>query len=229
MKNALPDSGTNHDTALATVVAEMLGFTTRDHVKCVWGDTDLAPLSNAWYAGCTITFQGAAVCSATDRLRKDLLRRAADFLKVDIAKLQMVDGVISSTEDPKKRVSFVELVAAHKGPIKQQGRGGLGERTGFARNKGTGVCFVEVEVDTLKQVDQALDAGADILLLDNMTTDDIREAVRRCRGRAKTEISGGVTLARIPELASTGADFVSAGALTHSAPAVDIGFDIQPA
>ena len=88
---------------------------------------------------------------------------------------------------------------------------------------------VEVEVETLKQVDQALDAGADILLLDNMTTDDIREAVRRCRGRAKTEISGGVTLARIPELASTGADFVSAGALTHSAPAVDISFDIQPA
>ena len=88
---------------------------------------------------------------------------------------------------------------------------------------------VEVEVETLRQVDQALDAGADILLLDNMTTDDIREAVRRCRGRAKTEISGGVTLARIPELASTGADFVSAGALTHSAPAVDISFDIQPA
>jgi nicotinate-nucleotide pyrophosphorylase (carboxylating) len=88
---------------------------------------------------------------------------------------------------------------------------------------------VEVEVETLKQVDQALDAGADILLLDNMNTDDIREAVRRCRDRAKTEISGGVTLARIPELAATGADFVSAGALTHSAPAVDISFDIQPA
>lgn len=91
------------------------------------------------------------------------------------------------------------------------------------------VVEVEVEVETLEQVDQALDAGADILLLDNMRTDDIREAVRRCRGRAKTEISGGVTLARIPELASTGADFVSAGALTHSAPAVDISFDIQPA
>jgi nicotinate-nucleotide pyrophosphorylase (carboxylating) len=86
---------------------------------------------------------------------------------------------------------------------------------------------VEVEVETLQQVDQALDAGADILLLDNMNTNDIREAVRRCRDRAKTEISGGVTLARIPELASTGADFVSAGALTHSAPAVDISFDIQ--
>ena len=88
---------------------------------------------------------------------------------------------------------------------------------------------IEVEVETLHQVDQALEAGADILLLDNMTIDDIREAVRRARGRAKTEISGGVTLERMPELAATGADFVSVGALTHSAPAADISFDIEPA
>jgi len=86
---------------------------------------------------------------------------------------------------------------------------------------------VEVEVETLDEVNQALDAGADILLLDNMAIDAIREAVRRSRGRAKTEISGGVTLDRIPELAATGADFVSAGALTHSAPAVDISFEIE--
>ena len=86
---------------------------------------------------------------------------------------------------------------------------------------------VEVEVETLKQVDQALEAGADILLLDNMATEDIREAVRRSRGRAKTEISGGVTLARVPELAATGADFVSIGALTHSAPAIDISFEVE--
>lgn len=88
--------------------------------------------------------------------------------------------------------------------------------------------IIEVEVETLKQVDQALEAGADILLLDNMGIDEIREAVRRSRGRAKTEISGGVTLDRMPELAGTGADFVSIGALTHSAPAVDISFEIEP-
>lgn len=87
---------------------------------------------------------------------------------------------------------------------------------------------VEVECETLKQVDQALEAGADILLLDNMTVDDVREAVRRTAGRAKIEISGGVTLGRIPELAGTGADFVSSGALTHSAPAIDISFEIEP-
>jgi nicotinate-nucleotide pyrophosphorylase (carboxylating) len=87
---------------------------------------------------------------------------------------------------------------------------------------------IEVEADTLAQVDEALAAGAEKILVDNMSTADIITAVRRSGGRAKIEISGGVTLARIPELAATGADFVSVGALTHSAPAVDIGFDISP-
>jgi nicotinate-nucleotide pyrophosphorylase (carboxylating) len=87
----------------------------------------------------------------------------------------------------------------------------------------------EVEAQSLEQVDQALDAGADIILLDNLSTPDIIEAVRRCRGRAKTEISGGVTLARLPELAATGADYVSVGALTHSAPAADLSFEIEQA
>lgn len=106
---------------------------------------------------------------------------------------------------------------------------GGGIANAVARVRAAGArAVIEVEVETLEQVDEALGAGADILLLDNMATDDIREAVRRSRGRAKTEISGGVTLARLPELASTGADFVSIGALTHSAPAVDISFDIEP-
>ena len=87
----------------------------------------------------------------------------------------------------------------------------------------------EVEVTSLEQLDEALGAGAEIVLLDNMSTPDIIEAVRRCRGTTKTEISGGVTLARMPELAATGADFVSIGALTHSAPAVDLSFEIEPA
>jgi nicotinate-nucleotide pyrophosphorylase (carboxylating) len=87
----------------------------------------------------------------------------------------------------------------------------------------------ECEAQSLAQVDEALQAGADIVLLDNLSTPDIIEAVARCRGRAKTEISGGVTLARMPELAATGADYVSVGALTHSAPAADISFEIEPA
>jgi nicotinate-nucleotide pyrophosphorylase (carboxylating) len=87
---------------------------------------------------------------------------------------------------------------------------------------------VEVEAQTLAEVDDALAADAEIILVDNMSIADIRAAVARVRGRAKIEISGGVTPGRIPELAQTGADFVSAGALTHSAPAVDISFEIEP-
>jgi nicotinate-nucleotide pyrophosphorylase (carboxylating) len=86
----------------------------------------------------------------------------------------------------------------------------------------------EVEAQSLDQVDEALAAGADIVLLDNLSTAEIVVAVAKCRGRAKTEISGGVTLQRMPELAATGADFVSIGALTHSAPAVDLSFEIEP-
>ena len=87
----------------------------------------------------------------------------------------------------------------------------------------------EVEAQTLDEVDHALQVGADIVLLDNLSTPEIIEAVRRCRGRAKTEISGGVTLSRLPELAATGADYVSVGALTHSAPSADLSFEIEPA
>jgi nicotinate-nucleotide pyrophosphorylase (carboxylating) len=88
---------------------------------------------------------------------------------------------------------------------------------------------IEIEAETLAQVDEAIAAGAETILVDNMSTDRIREAVARARGRAKIEISGGVTLERIDEIAGTGADFVSVGALTHSAPAIDISFEIEPA
>jgi nicotinate-nucleotide pyrophosphorylase (carboxylating) len=87
---------------------------------------------------------------------------------------------------------------------------------------------VEVEAQRLGEVDDAIEAGADVVLADNMSLEDIRETVRRTRGRTRVEISGGVTLDRLPELAATGAEFVSTGALTHSAPAVDISFEIEP-
>jgi nicotinate-nucleotide pyrophosphorylase (carboxylating) len=86
---------------------------------------------------------------------------------------------------------------------------------------------IEVEAQTLDEVDEALGAGADIVLLDNLATADVAEAVRRCRGRARTEISGGVTLSRIEELAATGADCVSIGALTHSAPVADLSLELE--
>jgi len=84
---------------------------------------------------------------------------------------------------------------------------------------------LEVEAETLEQVEQALRAGADVILLDNMAVAELRAAVLLARGRAKTEASGGVNLSTARAIAETGVDFISVGALTHSARAVDIGLD----
>jgi nicotinate-nucleotide pyrophosphorylase (carboxylating) len=86
---------------------------------------------------------------------------------------------------------------------------------------------IEVEADTLDQAGQAADAGADIILLDNMNPVQLRLAVQKVKGRAKTEASGGVSLASVRMIAKTGVDFISVGALTHSARAVDIGLDFE--
>ena len=87
------------------------------------------------------------------------------------------------------------------------------------------VITVEVECDTLAQVGEAVDAGADIILLDNMTPAKLRECVALVAGRAKTEASGGVNLDTIRAIAEAGVDFVSVGRITQSAPAADIGLD----
>jgi nicotinate-nucleotide pyrophosphorylase (carboxylating) len=87
---------------------------------------------------------------------------------------------------------------------------------------------IEVEAQSLEQVNEALEAGAHIILVDNLPIDQIRDAVQRARGRAHVEISGGVTLDRLRDLAATGADYVSVGALTHSAPAADLSFELEP-
>lgn len=87
---------------------------------------------------------------------------------------------------------------------------------------------IEVEAQSLADVDAALAGGADIILLDNLSIDEIRRAIQAIGGRAQVEISGGVTLERIPDLARTGANYVSVGALTHSAPAADLSFELEP-
>jgi nicotinate-nucleotide pyrophosphorylase (carboxylating) len=86
---------------------------------------------------------------------------------------------------------------------------------------------VEVEADELAEVEQAVAAGADIILLDNMPPEMLREAVTIIDGRAQTEASGGVTLSTVHKIASTGVNFVSVGAITHSVRAIDIGLDFS--
>jgi nicotinate-nucleotide pyrophosphorylase (carboxylating) len=88
---------------------------------------------------------------------------------------------------------------------------------------------VEIEVDRLDQIPPVLEAGADLILLDNFTVAELRQAVELVNGRARLEASGGLTLATAHEVAQTGVDYLAVGALTHSSPILDIGLDLRSA
>ena len=105
--------------------------------------------------------------------------------------------------------------------------GGVGEAVRRARNAAPGVPL-EVECRTTAEIDEALAAGAERILLDNMSPAELRAAVARVAGRATLEASGNVTPQTIGEIAATGVDFVSGGALTHSAPALDLSLLLEP-
>ena len=104
--------------------------------------------------------------------------------------------------------------------------GGVAEAFAAVRGRFPGI-DVEVEVDSLQQLDDVLAAGADLVLLDNFTPDQMREAVRRTAGRARLEASGGLSLDVARVVAETGVDYLAVGALTHSAPVLDIGADLR--
>jgi len=106
--------------------------------------------------------------------------------------------------------------------------GGIAEAVRRARRSVGHMVKVEVEVDTLEQLDEALAAGAEAVLLDNMDLATLREAVRRSRGRAVTEASGGIRPENVRAVAEAGVDLVSLGWLTHSAPALDVALDLEP-
>ena len=105
--------------------------------------------------------------------------------------------------------------------------GGVREAVRLARSAAPDLPL-EVECRTLAEVDEALTAGAPMILLDNMTVTQLGDAVRHVAGRAKLEASGGVTLDTLRDIASTGVNFISVGALTHSAPALDLSLLLEP-
>ena len=96
-----------------------------------------------------------------------------------------------------------------------------------ARHAAAHTIRIEVECDTLDQVREAVDVGADIILFDNMTPEQMREGVAICKGRALTEASGGITIDTVREVAETGVDLLSSGAVTHSVTALDISLEVR--
>ena len=106
--------------------------------------------------------------------------------------------------------------------------GGVGEAVRRARASVGHMVRIEVEIDHLGQLDEALAEGPDVVMLDNFNLGDLGAAVRQTVGRARVEASGGVSLKTVRAIAETGVDFISVGALTHSAPILDIGLDVTP-
>lgn len=105
--------------------------------------------------------------------------------------------------------------------------GGVKPALRRAKQFASSMVKIEIEVDTLEQLTQVIEEGADIVLLDNMAPEMLQRAVAMVAGRIITEASGGVTLESIQAIAETGVDYISSGALTHSAPVLDIGLDIE--
>ena len=100
--------------------------------------------------------------------------------------------------------------------------GGVAEAVKMAKEYASFVRKVEVEVENLDMLKEALEAGADIIMLDNMSVEDMKEAVRLTAGRAETECSGNVTKENVARLVDIGVDYISSGALTHSSPILDL-------
>jgi nicotinate-nucleotide pyrophosphorylase (carboxylating) len=115
----------------------------------------------------------------------------------------------------------------HIAAARHQGAPDLAHVIADARKAAPHTARIEIEVTTIDEVKEALEGGADVILLDNMSVEEIRRAVEIIGGGALVEVSGGVTLANAHEIAEAGVDYISVGALTHSAPALDISLDVQ--
>jgi nicotinate-nucleotide pyrophosphorylase (carboxylating) len=183
---------------------------------------------------------------SAERTALNLLARLSGVATVAARAVQAIDGTEARILDTRKttpglRALEKAAVAAGGATNHRAGlydailikenhaalAGGVGEAVRRARERAPEL-RLEVECRSIAEIDEALAAGAGMLLLDNMTPAQLREAVAHVAGRAELEASGGVTLETLRDVAASGVDFVSMGAITHSAPALDLSLILQP-
>ncbi|MDH4619086.1 carboxylating nicotinate-nucleotide diphosphorylase [Brevibacillus sp. AY1] len=181
-----------------------------------------------------------------ERLALNLMQRLSGIATQTNAYVQAVSSTKARVVDTRKTtpgLRFLEKYAVRVGGghnhrfalydavmIKDnhiKGAGGIAQAVAAARAQIPHTMTIEVEAETLEQVQEALDAGADIIMLDNMSNADMTQAVALIQGRAIVEASGGVNLETIRSIAMTGVDVISVGALTHSVKAFDISLDLN--
>jgi nicotinate-nucleotide pyrophosphorylase (carboxylating) len=188
----------------------------------------------------------AAALLSAERTALNLLQRLSGVATLTARYVEAVRGTRARVLDTRKTTPGLRLlekaaVAAGGGTNHRAGlfdailikenhaamAGGVGEAVRLARAAWPDVPL-EVECRTGEEVDEALTAGAPRLLLDNMTPEEMRAVVERVAGRAELEASGGIDLETIRDVAETGVDFISVGALTHSAPSLDLSLLLEP-
>lgn len=181
---------------------------------------------------------------AAERTGLNLLGRLSGIATLTRAYVRLVEGTLATIVDTRKTTPG--LRALEKYAVRCGGGvnhrfglddailikdnhvaacGGVGEAVRRARAHAGHLVKIEVEVDGLDQLEEALKHGPDVVMLDNFSLDDLKTAVRLAKGRAVLEASGGVNLTTVRAIAETGVDVISVGALTHSAPVLDIGLD----
>jgi nicotinate-nucleotide pyrophosphorylase (carboxylating) len=199
-------------------------------------------------AGDVLTVEGAAAAIlGGERVALNLLGRLSGVATLTARYVRAIEGTGARILDTRKttpglRALEKAAVAAGGGHNHRTGlydamlvkenhaalAGGVGEATRRALAAAPNGMAVEIECATLVDVDAALAAGATRLLLDNMSPEQLRDAVARARGRAETEASGNVSLDTVRAVAEAGVDWISVGALTHSAPALDLSLLLDP-
>jgi nicotinate-nucleotide pyrophosphorylase (carboxylating) len=209
--------------------------------------TRLAPEGVWREGGEVLRAEGAAApILAGERVALNLLGRLSGVATATVTAVRALEGTGARVLDTRKTTPG--LRALEKAAVRAAGganhrsglydevlikenhaalAGGVGEAVRRARNAAPGVPL-EVECRDEAEINEALAAGAPRILLDNMTPDELRAAVARVAGRATLEASGGVTLDSLREIAATGVQFVSMGALTHSAGALDLSLRLEP-
>ena len=225
---------------LARAVFDAVAAPVTTHVTAVVKDGDEVEAGSKLAA---VDGPAAALLTA-ERTALNLLQRLSGIATATPAYVKAADGRIAILDTRKTtptlraiekyavrvgggtnhRFGLFDLILIKDNHVRLAG--GIRQAIDAARGAGPAM-RVEVEAQTVTEAADAAEAGADIILLDNLSTPEIVEAVKIIDGRAKIEVSGGVTLERISELAATGADFVSVGALTHSVQAADISFEIE--
>ena len=194
----------------------------------------------------TVDGRARALLSA-ERVALNFLQRMSGVATQTRRFVEAVAGTGASIRDTRKTTPLLRFLEKHAVEV----GGGVAHRAGLDSGilvkdnhvrlagsvraatrralAGASGLEVEIEVDDPEQIEDALEAGAGMLLLDNFTPEQVRDAVERIAGRVPVEVSGGVRLDNVRAFAEAGPEFIAVGALTHSAPAVDISLEIEPA